>query len=743
MNRIAAFALGHRKAVLVFWTVAFLVALVFALRIDSVLKGSSDTIRDSPSDKVTQAVNRTFGRGSAFPFPLLLESREIGVGDPRFARAAQALQLALTRQPGIVHVQSYWNSGMPELLGRDGRSALFLVTPDADDFSAADILTAEIRTGAEKAALGADFEVTVTGAVAMFHDLNRDSSSDLLRAERIGIPITLVILLLVFGAPVAAALPLILAFISVVISLAGLYALSHWMPVSVFAQNAVTMIGLGVGVDYALFIISRFREELRLGAPPEKAALNAAVTVGHAVVFSGITVAIGFLALFLVHARFFHSLALGGTMVMAASLAATLSLLPVLLSYFGNLVNWPRTPRSLAAAQHPFGRLWGVWARSIMGHPWLYVVPALVVLALFIAPVFRLQIWNVGAKDLDPQMEARRGAESLEQNFASGWMGPVVVLLESTRSDLWDPASQAAVLAAATRLGADKRVASVEGFPKLLAALGPARSRVGSAADLPAALRPAAASAVSADGKTALIVLIARQPPEHAEVKSLVAELRSAAWPELHDAGIAVQIGGATAMVADFDGEMLNSLWRVMPAVLALTFVALLILFRSVLIPLKATVLNLLSVLAAYGFLVYLFQDGHGAGLIGLAPPGGLNSFIVLMLFTILFGLSMDYEVFMLIHIADEYKKSGDNTASVAMGLQRTGGLITSAALIMVCLFGSFGFTRLTATREFGLGLAFAVLLDATLIRVLLVPGFMALFGAANWWAPKFLRRRT
>jgi len=231
-------------------------------------------------------------------------------------------------------------------------------------------------------------------------------------------------------------------------------------------------------------------------------------------------------------------------------------------------------------------------------------------------------------------------------------------------------------------------------------------------------------------------VLITGQPPESAEVKQLVSDLRRDRWPEVRDAGIRIQTGGATAMVADFDREMLDGLWRVIPAVLALTFMVLLALFRSLLIPLKATLLNLLSVLAAYGFLVYVFQDGIGARLIGLDPPGGLNSLVVVMLFTILFGLSMDYEVFLLTHIRDEYRKLRDNTAAVSAGLERTGGVITSAAMIMVCLFVSFGFTRLMATREFGFGLAFAVLLDATLIRVLLVPALMALLGDANWWFP-------
>jgi RND superfamily putative drug exporter len=268
-----------------------------------------------------------------------------------------------------------------------------------------------------------------------------------------------------------------------------------------------------------------------------------------------------------------------------------------------------------------------------------------------------------------------------------------------------------AVAALSSRLASDPRVRVVGGYP-------------------------------SADGRSALVIAIPRSAPESDEVMTLVRELRADPWRAASDAGLTIQIGGFSASILDFDAELFGSLKRVIPVVLAITFIALVFAFRSIVVPIKAITMNLISVLAAYGFLVYVFQEGVGAGLIGLVPPGGLNSFIVLMLFTILFGLSMDYEVFLLSRIKEEYERTGDNKTSVVNGLSISGGLITSAALIMVVLFGSFGFTRLTATREFGLGLAFAVALDATLIRVVLVPILMGLLGRANWWFPARLLRR-
>ena len=260
--------------------------------------------------------------------------------------------------------------------------------------------------------------------------------------------------------------------------------------------------------------------------------------------------------------------------------------------------------------------------------------------------------------------------------------------------------------------------------------------RGGAQAAPPEELGAAARRTVSADGRIAMMALVTPREPGHPETMAYLRELRTRSWPDLDAAGLAVAWGGASAVMADFDDELFGSLKRVALAVMAATFVVLAFLFRSLLIPLKATVLNLLSVLAAYGFLVLVFQDGWGARWIGLEPPGGLNSFIVLMLFTILFGLSMDYEVFLLSRVREDYRATGDNARAVATGLARTGGIITSAALIMISIFASFGFTRLIPTREFGLGLAFAVALDASIIRLVLVPALMAVSGRWNWWLP-------
>jgi len=314
-------------------------------------------------------------------------------------------------------------------------------------------------------------------------------------------------------------------------------------------------------------------------------------------------------------------------------------------------------------------------------------------------------------------------------------MGPVVMLAEArSGASILDPASRRALLEISNALRLDPRSGTLLGLPQLLGragALSPAKITLDS---LPEPIRSAARAVVSDDERLGIAALVTPTEPGDPQTMRLLRDLRAQRFPAAEAAGLRISWGGSSAIMADFDDELMGRLPTVVVAVVAITFLVLAFLFRSILIPLKATLLNTVSVVAAYGFLVLVFQDGHGAHLLRLEPPGGLNSFIVLMLFTILFGLSMDYEVFLLARVREAWRETGDNDRAVALGLAKTGGIITSAALIMVSIFASFGFTRLVATREFGLGLAFAVALDASLIRVVLVPALMKLAGRRNWW---------
>jgi putative drug exporter of the RND superfamily len=497
------------------------------------------------------------------------------------------------------------------------------------------------------------------------------------------------------------------------------------------------MIGLGVGVDYALLLVTAFRRALPGALTPQVAARRAVREVRSTIVCSGAAVAIGFLALGLVRLPFLKALVFGGVTVVVVAVVATLTLLPALLGMLGPRVNWPfrsaRAPRPSA--------FWMRWAHLIMRRPLLATGVALALLAFFVSPVVRMSGWNLGASGLARDLEARRGYEVLERDFAPGWIGPTAIVLEAPAGHtVLEDAVRAHAYRFAALLGHDPRIAAIRGFPDLDAAMRRAHLHVERPSELPEPLRSAAIEACGPEGRIAIFALIGADAPESATGGRLVRQLRSGARYEF-GSGYTLRVTGAAAMLADFDQEIFSKMWLVVPAVLLITFLVLLIHLRSLLIPLKAIALNLVSVLASFGFLIRIFQDGHGAGLLGLTPPGGLNAFIVLMLFTILFGLSMDYEVFLLSAIRARYLRSRDSRDAVAHGIATTGGTITSAAAIMVTLFLSFGFTELIATREFGLGLAFAVALDATIVRLVLLPALMALFGRANWWLPAFRAR--
>jgi RND superfamily putative drug exporter len=614
------------------------------------------------------------------------------------------VERALRTLPEVRSVRSSWQDGNALLLGRDARSALLLVETTAASITEAENLTPALRGGAARADQPAGYRAIVTGTPAVFHDLNANASDDLRNAELVGLPLTLLILLAVFRSPLAAALPLGIAGAAAALAFAALYLLREAFPVSVFAQNAVTMIGLGAGVDYALFIVHRFRRELARGLPAAQAAIESSAAIGPAVLTSGIAVGIGFLALLLVNASFLRSLAVGGLLVIGCAVALSLTLLPLALARLGPRVNWPLGPD---AAQRLGGRsaLWQRWSARVMAHPWICLLAALAAITALALPALRTSAWNVGAAHLPAHMESRQGQEALARNFSAGWTGPVLLAVEAAPGhSLLEAPAQQAMLAIAGRLARDPRVAA--------AAVGRTTRATGE------------------------LLVVPRAAPEAPEALALVRALRGERWPEAAGAGLSLAVGGASAAMADFDAEMLGSLWRVVPAVLAVTFVVLVACFRSLLVPLKAVCANLVSVLAAFGFLVLVFQDGVGAAALGIEPPGGLNSFIVLMLFTILFGLSMDYEVLLLRSIQEARVSARGNAAAVAAGLERSAGVITSAAAVMICLFGSFALTELTATREFGLGLAVAVAVDATLIRLLVIPAAMKLLGEVNWWFP-------
>ncbi|HEX2161001.1 MAG TPA: MMPL family transporter [Thermoleophilaceae bacterium] len=569
-------------------------------------------------------------------------------------------------------------------------------------------------------------ETYLVGEQALWAGMQDLSKKDLQRAEATGFPIVLLILLAVFGSLVAAMLPLVLGFVSVMVTGAGIFFVSQATDMSVFVTNVASMIGIGVAVDYSLFILSRYREEIRAGADPVDARRIAMRTSGVAVAFSGITVIVSLAGLLLVDSTTLRSMAYGAIMVVAVSIVAAMTFLPALMAATGERGYRPgRTAGVVAAIVSGLRRLtrrpprpegapgfWQTWTDRVTRRPLVTALAASALMLTLAIPALSLSTGDGALRQFPEGNETRVGAELAAKKLGPGAASPVEVLATFAKGKATDRSNQQALT---SFVGAAKQDPQV------------------------AAIRP---PVPSEDGGAAMIALTPRSDAESQRARDLVDRLRdgeSGAGALMNVAR--VDVGGATAAVEDFRAQVTGSLWKIALFVLAFSYVVLFFLLRSVLLPLKAVLMNLLSVGAAYGVLVAVFQWGWIDGFLGFQSLGYINTMTPPLLLAIVFGLSMDYEVFLLSRIKERYAATGDSKVAVAQGLARSAATISSAALIMVAVFAVFAGVGVPSVKEIGVGLAVAVALDATIVRLVLVPATMEIMGDWNWWLPRPLDR--
>lgn len=579
----------------------------------------------------------------------------------------------------------------------------------------------------------------VTGRAALDLDVRTVSAADGKRFELRLLPITLVILVLAFGALVAALLPLGIGVLAIAVSLSIVGVLATTMPMSVFVLNLTTMIGLGVGIDYSLLMVTRFREELARGYRRREAAERTLMTAGIAVVNSGLTVVVGFGALLLTPMVETRSVGIGGLIVVGVAVLLCITLLPALLAALGRSIDEPRwLARRLTWYHAP--QIWEKWARSLARHPVRALLVGGSIIGVLTLPVFWIRI-GLPARDWWPsQTEAGAGVEALSRMGASGYITPLRIVVEV-------PSGQSATQAVKLRglralsdsMRADPRVVEVRSivdlepgtsilaYSLLYADLDSARARHGDFLD----------AYLSRDGQLALVDVILGDTTSLTSAMSVVARIRGLASSQsirqLRDSRVFV--GGYVAASVDLQAEMLRRFPGLVALVLGATGLMLAIAFRSVLVPVKAVLMNSLSVSATFGILVLVFQFGIGGQFLRLTgPTEAIFVLVPVLVFAVVFGLSMDYEVFLLSRIKEAFDRTGKNTEATMEGLSATASVISSAALIMIFVFGAFAFARVLIMQFLGFGLAVAVLLDATVIRMVLVPAFMHLMGRWNWW---------
>jgi RND superfamily putative drug exporter len=549
-----------------------------------------------------------------------------------------------------------------------------------------------------------------TGVASTNNDFNELAKSDGQRTETVGVVMALVVLVFVFGTLVAAGLPIALAGLAIFVAVGITALIGQKFQMSFFAVNMITMMGLAVGIDYTLFVVSRYREELEAGKDKYQAVQVAGATASKSVLFSGMTVILALLGMLLIPMSIFASLGAGAIFVVASAVAAALTLLPAVLGLIGHRVNSVRLPlvHRLSGSGQQNGRFWNWTTNAVMKRPLVSTLAVVVLLA--IPALFYLQI-NTGASGIDAlpdRFESKQAFLELERDFSLGLISPVEVVVEG---DLGSDASRQAISRFQEEIKKD---------PQLY---GSSQFQQNDAGDLGLLTLPITAAA---DSEKAV---------------GAVKQLRQDFIPEFFSgSGLTVYVTGAPAINADYFNMTDNYRPVIFAFVLTLSFLLLMVVFRSLVVPLKAILMNLLSVSAAYGLIVLVFQKGVGAGLLGFHQVEAIEAWLPLFLFSVLFGLSMDYHVFLIGRIRERYIETGNNSEAVAFGLRSTGRIITGAALIMVAVFAGFASGELVMFQQMGFGLAVAVLLDATLIRSVLVPATMKLLGDRNWYLPRWLQ---
>ena len=657
----------------------------------------------------------------------------------------------LADEPSVNEILTYADVGDPSFLSRDGTKTFALVRLNEELERAVD--DAEHLAGLVDVPDGV--ETVVTGIPVIQQEFNEAVERDLVQAELISLPIAMLILLAVFGTVVGAVLPIIIAAIALPSSMAVIGLLAGVTEMSIFVTNVATMIGLALSIDYSLFTVSRFREELRHRSVAD-AVEHTMATVGKAVAISGVAVAIGLSSLTVFESPALRSMGIGGVVTVLSTLVFGLTVLPALLGMLGPRVNRLRVPlpRSLrlieddpAAADARRGHgVWGRIARVVMRRPLLIATPVLLVLVVAGLPFFGIQLSTGGNLDDLPPSASVTGFRILADEFPGGDTDPIEVAVQAEQPLLadgaLDPAWVDALRAYVDELAA---VATVTDVTSVLdPPAGMAEDSYLELISLPSAQRPPETAGIAAwveqwvaDDLTRVNVFSSALP-DSADGRDVVDTIRAIPVP---DGATDTLTGGLSSRSRDFMSSFTGSVPYALAIVVGVTAAVLFLTFGSVFLPVKAVLMSLLSITASFGALVWIFQDGNFSWLLDFDPSGTIIASTPILMFAILFGLSMDYEVFLLSRIRERYLTTGDNTRAVAEGIGITGGIITGAALIMVAVFGAFALSSVALIKSLGFSMALAVLIDATVVRGVLVPAFMRIMGAINWWAPRWVQR--
>ncbi|HEY0444579.1 MAG TPA: MMPL family transporter [Candidatus Limnocylindrales bacterium] len=734
-ERVADLVVRHPRVVIAAWALVLLVALPFAPRAAAALRAGGFTLDDLDSARARQVLQTELGQAPS-ALVVVLHSATASAGTPAFEVAAATAVRGLAGAPHVTGIVSHVLR--PAQVASDAHTAYDIVLLDLapdDSPDALPILESRLTRPA-------GLDVALAGGPAFYGDVQTVSESDLRRSELISLPLAGLALLIVFGSVVAAAIPLVVGGAAVLIALAVISGVASVTPMSIFVLNLATLLGLGLGVDYSLLMTSRFREELsgRTGPGRVEDAVRATVaTAGRAVLFSGLTVLLGLAGLVLFEFMILRSVGIAGAIVVGLAVAAALTLLPALLMVVGTRLDSLRVRRVTVAAEGEGS--WARLARWVMRRPVAVLVPTLAFLLVLGTPFLHVRFNAPDASILPSSVPSRAAFDRLVDEFGEGAFAPLSIAVRTT-GPATSPENIARLFAYSRKLAADPRVTRVESLvdvdPRLR--LEQYQLLYSDPSGPPDRFIQATVGATTKGDLTAFTVFTP-YGPNRDEGRRLVAELRNSAGPLGPGPGLTVLVGGGAAEVADVVSRIGADFPRTALFIVLTTYLVLFALLRSVILPAKALVMNTLSIAASFGALVWIFQDGNLSAILGFQPLGFVETTQPVILFCVLFGLSMDYEVFLLTRMKEVWDRTGNNTDAVARGLERSGRIVTSAALIVVLVASSFAFADIVLIKALGIGMAIAIALDATVVRALLVPATMRLLGHWNWWIPDALAR--
>jgi RND superfamily putative drug exporter len=797
-HRLGVFAYRFRWGILVLWAGLLIASAFFAPDLSERLKGGGFEGSNSEAERVQDLMSEEFGVSPA-TLIVVFEGDGLSARGEEFRRVEERALDEVREMPEVRYVTTYADTRDPNFISEDGKKAYAAIAFNVSLDETRNLVD-EVRSKVRSEEL----ETYVTGAPAVYQDLEDASNEDIKQAEKYAFPFALLILVLAFGTVVAAGVPVIIGGVSVLTTLATLYFVAGSYDMSVFVLTLSTMLGLGLGIDYALFFVSRFREELENYPVPE-AVPRAVATAGRSIFFSGTAVLIGLSGLLFFPFMFMRSIGVAGVMVVFISVSAALTLLPAFLGVLGHRVNWLPVRRRRRTPETGF---WSRSAEVVMRRPFIVILLVATLLATLLYPVTHMKVGIPEASVLPEEYESRAGDDILKNNFEYAALNPMQIVATLPEDPL-SPEGLTDVKALGERVQNTGEVSRVESIytvgeraaRRYAERVADARADAAAEADRrveeavqqqldilrtqygfvpPGAEQQIRAEAdrsvareleervpdlpegVSADGRITpqgvanflklpearnseevqdamdsyvaedriLLQAITEANPYTQSAYEAVDEVRAVEPPE----GVSFLVGGLSAGQKDFIASLYGKAPYAAAFVLGVTYLILLVTFRSVFIPLKAVVVNILSLTASFGAMVFVFQDGNLSGLLDFTPLGFVDATLPILMFCTIFGVSMDYEVFLLSRIREAYENGDSNTASVAKGLVATAGIITSAAAIIIVVTGAFAFTGIILTKAVGLGLAVAVFVDATIIRVLLVPATMRILGDWNWW---------